>query len=66
MTIGDKTALMQTGLKPKRQVEPSELITERRVKLFNLGLYQNGSQRNQLKISCQCLIYRETSSSQVL
>lgn len=45
MTTGDKKALMETGLKPKRQVEPSEAITERKDKLFNLSLNQNGSQR---------------------
>lgn len=43
MTIRDKTALIETGPKPKRRVEPSEEITERKDKLFNLS--QNESQR---------------------
>lgn len=45
MTIIDKTALMETGLKPKRQVEPSVRIKLRRDKLFNLSQFQNGSHR---------------------
>lgn len=45
MTIRDYTALMETGLKSKRQVENSELIRERKDKLFNLSQFQNGSQR---------------------
>ena len=45
MTIRDKTALIETGPKPKRRVEPSEEITERKDKLFNLSLCQNESQR---------------------
>lgn len=48
MTIGDKTAMMETGLKPKT-VELSELIRERKDKLVNLSLFQNGSQRIILK-----------------
>lgn len=50
---------METVLKPKRQVEPSEPIAGRKDKPFNLSLYQNRSQRFSYKSAVKCLIYRE-------